>query len=288
MKGIILAGGSGTRLRPITLTINKQLLPIFDKPMIYYPLSVLMMAKIKDILIITNPADINLFKKLLGNGKKLGINLKYAIQKKPKGIAEAFRIGRDFIGKSNVSLILGDNIFYGQGFGEILEKASNLKKGGLIFAYPVLNPKDFGVINFNKDLKVLSIEEKPKKPKSNYAVTGLYFYDNNVVKYISRIKPSNRNEYEITSINNIYLKNKNLSVFPLGRGMTWFDCGSQESLIEASNYVYSIEKRQGLKIACIEEIALRNKWISKSLFKSHITNNKSSDYGKYLAKITKL
>ena len=228
MKGIILAGGSGTRLRPITNSVNKQLLPIFDKPMIYYPLSILMTAKIKDILIITNPKDINQFKNLIGDGSDLGMKIKYAIQDKPRGIAEAFKIGSKFIGNSKVCLILGDNIFHGQGFGDILNDVVNFKKGGLIFAYPVLNPKEFGVVKFDKNLRVLSIQEKPNKPKSNYAITGLYFYDNKVIEYFKKIKPSKRNEYEITSINQFYLKNKELSVVTLGRGMTWFDCGSQK------------------------------------------------------------
>ncbi len=287
MKGIILAGGNGTRLSPITNSVNKQLLPIFDKPMIYYPLSILMSAKIKEVLIITNPKDLQQFKNLLGNGSDLGMHIEFKVQDKPRGIAEAFKIGSNFIGKSNVCLILGDNIFHGQGFGEMLLEVTKLKKGGLIFAYPVLNPEEFGVVKFNKKLKVLSIDEKPKKPKSNYAITGLYFYDNKVVDYFKNIRTSKRNEYEITSINKCYLKNKELSVYPLGRGMTWFDCGSQTSLIEASQYIYTIEKRQGLKVACIEEIAWRNKWINDKKMLTHIKKNKSSDYGEYLAKILK-
>ena len=285
MKGVILAAGRGTRLYPLTKIVNKQLLQIYDKPMIYYPLSILMSAKIKEVLIITNPQDLAQFENLLGNGKNLGMNIEFRVQDKPRGIAEAFRIGESFIGKSNVCLILGDNIFHGQGFGEILLKAANLKKGGIIFTYPVLNPKEFGVVKFDKNFKVLSIEEKPKKPKSNYAITGLYFYDNKVLNYFKKIKPSKRNEYEITSINECYLKNRELSVYPLGRGMSWFDCGSQVSLIEASQYVYTLEKRQGLKISCIEEIAWRNKWINDKKMLSHIKKNKSSDYGKYLTKI---
>ena len=287
MKGIILAGGSGTRLRPITKSVNKQLLPIFDKPMIYYPLSTLMTAKIKEVLIITNPENIDQFKTLIGDGTELGMKINYAVQNKPRGIAEAFKIGKKFIGKKSVCLILGDNIFHGQGFGDILLKARKQKKGGLIFAYPVLNPEQFGVVKFDNDNNVISIHEKPKKPISNYAITGLYFYDNNVVEYFNQIKPSKRNEYEITSINECYLLNNKLSVFPLGRGMTWFDCGSQNAIIEASQYVHTIENRQGLKIGCIEEIAWRNKWISDKKMKEHVKKNKSSDYGKYLSKIIK-
>ena len=285
MKGIILAGGSGTRLYPITLGISKQLLPIYNKPMIYYPLSVLMLAQIKDILIITNPEYINNYKSLLKNGNHLGINIEYAIQEKPKGLAEAFIIGEKFIEDDNVCLVLGDNIFYGEGFSDKLKKATLLKKGAKIFAYQVKDPNRFGVIEFDENLKAISIEEKPKNPKSNWAVTGLYFYDNNVVNIAKNIKPSKRGELEITSINEKYLEKGLLEVELLGRGFAWLDTGTYESLLEASLFVETIEKRQGYKIACLEEIAFRNGWISKDEILGLAKSLFKTEYGKYLMEI---
>ncbi|EDP75571.1 glucose-1-phosphate thymidylyltransferase RfbA [Hydrogenivirga sp. 128-5-R1-1] len=287
MKGIILAGGSGTRLYPITKGINKHLLHIYDKPMIYYALSVLMLAKIKDILIITNPEYVENFENLLGNGSHIGINISYASQEKPKGIAEAFIIGEKFIRDSNVALILGDNLFYGQGFSDILVKAFQNKEGATIFAYPVKDPERFGIAEFDENFNVISLEEKPKKPKSNWAVTGLYFYDNEVVDIAKKINPSERGELEITSINSEYLKRNKLKVQLLGRGFAWFDAGTHESLLEASLFVSTIEKRQGYKIACIEEIAYRNGWINKNRLMELAEPLKKTDYGKYLIEISK-
>ena len=286
MKGIILAGGSGTRLYPTTKTISKQLLPIYDKPMIYYPLSVLMLAGIKDILVISTSLDLNRFKELLGDGSTLGIKLSYAIQEQPNGLAEAFLIGEDFIKDDKVCLILGDNIFYGQGFVEILKPCAKIKEGATIFAYRVNNPSSFGVVEFNKHKNVISIEEKPKNPKSHFAVTGLYFYDNEVINIAKTIKPSNRGELEITSINQEYLKRNKLKVELLGRGFAWLDTGTYDSLLEAGNFVQTIEKRQGLKIACLEEIAYRNHWISSEQLLKLAKKLSNNSYGKYLEDIT--
>ena len=288
MKGIILAGGSGTRLYPVTKGVVKQLLPIYDKPMIYYPLSILMLAGIKDILIISTPRDINRFKDLFKDGSYLGINIEYAIQEKPNGLAEAFIIGESFIGNDNVCLVLGDNLLYGEGLQDLLLKSKNIVKRenkSVVFGYYVNDPKSYGVVEFDKNGSVLSIEEKPLKPKSNYAVIGLYFYTNEVVEIAKNVKPSDRGELEITSINQEYLKKQQLKVELLGRGFAWLDTGTHENLLEASNFIQIIEKRQGLKIACIEEIAYRNGWISKEnlieLGKQLIKNN----YGKYLLKV---
>lgn len=285
MKGILLAGGLGTRLYPVTKAISKQLLPIHDKPLIYYPMSVLMLAGIRDILIITTPEDVTNFKKLLGNGSKLGINLQYEVQDRPNGIAEALIIGEKFIGSDNVCLILGDNIFYGQAFKDNLNKASLKTKGASIFCYKVSNPKNFGVVGFDKNNIVNSLEEKPSNPKSNYAVTGLYFYDNKVVGIAKKIKPSSRGELEITDINKVYLKKEELNVNLFGRGFAWLDTGTHESLLEASHFVRTIEKRQGFKIACIEEIAYQNGWISKEWLKVLSKELSKTEYGKYLFEI---
>jgi glucose-1-phosphate thymidylyltransferase len=287
MRGILLAGGTGLRLYPITKGVSKQLLPVYDKPLIYYPLSVLMLAKIKDILIITNKEYINNYKNLLGNGKKFGINLSYKIQKKPRGIADAFIIGKKFIQNQKVCLVLGDNIFYGQGFVEKINQAKNIKTGATIFAYQVRDPENFGVVSFNKDKIATSIVEKPNKPKSNFAVTGLYFYDNSVLEIAKKIKPSKRGELEISSINNEYLKKKKLNVQIFGRGFAWLDTGTHKNLLEASNFVQTIENRQGLKIACLEEIAFKNKWISKTEVKNVIKKLSNNEYAKYLSLIIK-
>ncbi len=290
MKGIILAGGSGTRLYPITKVICKQLLPIYDKPMIYYPLSVLMLAQIRDILIISTPEDLPRFETLLGDGSQIGINISYKSQESPRGIAEAFIIGEDFIGNDNVSLILGDNIFYGYKFSTLLQDsvASVENKGGsMVFGYYVNDPQRYGVVEFDKNGKVLSIEEKPKTPKSNYAVTGLYFYDNSVVEIAKNIKPSWRNELEITDVNREYLKNGQLKVQLLTRGFAWLDTGTHDSLIDAGNFIETVEKRQGLKIACIEEIAYRNRWIGAEQVLSLSKEYEKSGYGIYLKNIIK-
>ncbi len=285
MRGIVLSGGSGTRLYPVTKSINKQLLPIYDKPMVYYPLSVLMLAGIRDILIISTPHDLERFRELLGDGSDWGIALTYEKQEKPVGLADAFLIGRDFIGSESVCLILGDNIFYGQGFTPLLKRASKLKDGALVFGYQVKNPSNFGVVEFDKSMKVIGIEEKPDNPKSNYAVTGLYFYDNDVVNIAQTIKPSQRGEIEITSINHQYLKMKKLNVELLGRGFAWLDTGTHESLLDAGIFVKTIEERQGYKIACLEEIAYNNKWISKEEV-WHLSNQIGNNgYGKYLKEL---
>ena len=281
MKGIILAGGSGTRLYPITKGISKQLLPIYDKPMIYYPLSVLMLAGIRDILIITTPEDASGFKRLLGNGSEYGVFLTYATQSSPDGLAQAFLIGEDFIGTSNVSLVLGDNIFYGQGFSALLSKAKT-REGGTIFGYQVKNPERFGVVDFDENQQALSIEEKPMKPKSNFAVTGLYFYDNAVIDIARQVKPSLRGELEITSINQQYLAQGKLHVEVLGRGFAWLDTGTTESLLNASQFVETIESRQGYKIACLEEIAYNNKWLTESEMRIAAKKLGKSGYGDYL------
>lgn len=281
MKGIVLAGGSGTRLYPITIPITKQLLPIYDKPMIYYPISVLMLSGVREILIISTPSDLPLYKKLLGDGSSYGLKLSYAEQPKPEGLAQAFIIGENFIGKSNVCLVLGDNIFFGQGLTQILEKAKLRKNGATVFGYHVNDPEKYGVVSFDKG-KVLSIEEKPKKPKSNYAVAGLYFYDNEVIDIAKKIKPSKRGELEITDVNNTYLKNKSLNLEILGRGISWLDTGTFNTLIEAGSLVQTIEKRQGLKIGCLEEISFKNGWMSVSDINKRVNILKNSPYGLYL------
>lgn len=285
MKGIILAGGSGTRLYPLTKVISKQLLPIYDKPMIYYPLSVLMLAGIKDILIISTPQDIQRFEQILGNGLDLGIHLSYAVQPSPEGLAQAFLIGEDFIGDDNVALILGDNIFYGQGLTPLLHQVASRKTGATVFGYYVHDPSRFGVIEFDQYKKAISIEEKPTMAKSNYAVTGLYFYDNRVVNIAKNITPSSRGELEITDINKKYLELGELSVEILGRGYAWLDTGTHESLLEASQFIETIEKRQSLKIACIEEIAFRMGYISKEHLLQCAEPLKKNQYGQYLIKI---
>ncbi len=285
MKGIILAGGKGTRLYPTTINICKQLLPIWDKPLVYYPLSTLMLAGIKDILIISTQKDKPDFENLLGDGSNLGLNFFYDIQEKPNGIAEAFIIGEKFIGNENCCLALGDNIFHGHGFSEILRKATDLKEGATVFGYYVNDPQRYGVVEFNKHHKVLSIEEKPQKPKSNYAVVGLYFYDNNVVEIAKSLNPSKRDELEITDVNKSYLENNKLEVILLGRGFSWFDTGTVESMNEAANYIGTIEKRQGLKIGCIEEIAYNMDYINKEKLKKLAEPLKKSGYGEYLIKI---
>lgn len=285
MKGIILAGGSGTRLYPITKSISKQIVPIYDKPMIYYPLSVLMLAGIRDILIISTERDVPVYKELLKDGRDYGINLEYAVQDKPNGLAEAFIIGENFIGNDSVCLILGDNIFYGRHFTVLLEKAAELKDGALIFGYYVMNPTAFGVVEFDKDGKVISIEEKPEKPKSNYAVPGLYFYDNEVISIAKNIKPSARGELEITSINEEYLKRGKLKVELFGRGLAWLDTGTHDGLLEASNFVAIVQHRQGMYVSCIEEIAYRKGYISKEQLVKLAQPMLKTDYGKYLMAI---
>ncbi|WP_201559830.1 glucose-1-phosphate thymidylyltransferase RfbA [Psychrobacter sp. NC44] len=281
-KGIVLAGGSGTRLYPITKGISKQLLPIYDKPMIYYPLSVLMLAGIRDVLIISTPDDIGCFKRLLSDGSELGINISYAVQPSPEGLAQAFIIGEDFIGDSNVCLVLGDNIFYGQGFTPLLRQAVNRKNGATVFGYQVKDPERFGVVAFDEDKRAISIEEKPTKPKSNYAVTGLYFYDNDVIEIAKNVKPSDRGEVEITTVNQMYMERGDLSVELLGRGFAWLDTGTHESLLEAAQFVETIEKRQGYKVACLEEIALNNGWLSKQKVLEIGRSMNKNAYGQYL------
>ena len=284
MKGIILAGGSGTRLYPITKAVSKQILPLYDKPMIYYPLSVLMLSGIREILIISTPRDISCFKELFGDGSWLGLHFEYAVQDKPRGLADAFIVGKDFIKDDDVALVLGDNIFYGQSFTQTLKNAAEKiknQKGAVIFGYYVKDPTAYGVVEFDKDGNVLGIEEKPKEPKSNYAVPGLYFYDNSVVEIAFSIKPSSRGEIEITSVNNEYLSRKNLKVELLGRGMAWLDTGTYDGLLEASNFIATIEKRQGMYVSCIEEISYRNGWISKEEL-LNLAKGYKTDYGRYL------
>ncbi|WP_319201781.1 glucose-1-phosphate thymidylyltransferase RfbA [uncultured Ilyobacter sp.] len=287
MKGIILAGGSGTRLYPVTKAISKQMVPIYDKPMIYYPLSVLMLAGIRDILIISTPRDIKVFEELLGDGNNFGLQLQYAVQEKPNGLAEAFIIGEEFIENDNVALILGDNIFYGYGFGSILGNAGKLSEGAKIFGYYVKNPSVFGVVEFDSDGMVTSLEEKPEQPKSNYAIPGLYFYDKTVVEKAKKIKPSDRGELEITDINRLYLEEEKLNCINLGRGMAWLDTGTFEGLLDATNFVKAVQDRQGIMIACPEEIAYLKGWISKEKIKELAEPLLKTHYGQYLMNLIK-
>jgi glucose-1-phosphate thymidylyltransferase len=284
MKGIILAGGAGTRLHPITLGISKQIMPVYDKPMIYYPLSILMMAGIREILVISTPQDLPNFEKLLGDGSRLGCRFSYKVQEVPNGLAQAFVLGADFIGTDKVALILGDNIFFGRGLEQLLMESTD-PDGGIVFAYHVSDPQRYGVVEFDENLKAVSIEEKPEKPKSRYAVPGLYFYDNSVVKVAGNLKPSARGEYEITDVNRYYLEQKKLKVGVLGRGTAWLDTGTFESLLDASMFVHVIEKRQGLKIGCIEEVAFRKKFISAGQLKKLAEPLRKSGYGEYLLRI---
>lgn len=286
-KGIVLAGGSGTRLHPITLSVSKQLLPIYDKPMIYYSLSVHMLSGIQDILIISTPEDIGAYQKLLGDGSQFGISISYEIQPSPDGLAQAFLIGQNFIGQDNVSLVLGDNIFYGQHFSDKLLQAVTQNQGGTIFGYHVPDPERFGVVEFNENMNVMSIEEKPRSPKSNFAVTGLYFYDNNVIEIAGNLKPSPRGELEITDLNNVYLDLGKLNTILLGRGFTWLDTGTHDTLLEAGQFVQTIEASQGFKVACLEEIAYRNGWIDVETVIAQADSLKKTGYGAYLYKVAK-
>ncbi len=285
MKGIVLAGGAGTRLHPITIGVSKQLLAIYDKPMIYYPISVLMLAGIRDILIITTPEDQGAFKRLLGNGERFGVKFSYAVQPKPEGLAQAFLIGKDFIGKEPVALVLGDNIFYGANLRQVLKKAAANTSGATIFGYYVCDPERFGVVEFDKEGKAVSIEEKPQVPKSNYAVTGLYFYDNDVVRIAENIKPSARGELEITAVNNEYLKAGKLNVEVFKRGYAWLDTGTHESMLDAANFIRTIETRQGLQIACLQEIAYENHWMSADDVRESCSDLLKTEYGQYLMRM---
>jgi len=287
MKGIVLAGGSGTRLYPITKAISKQINPIYDKPMIYYPLSMLMLAGIKEILIISTPRDISVFEELLGSGSDYGIKLEYAIQESPNGLAEAFIIGEKFLGDSPCALVLGDNVFYGHGLTGKLKGAFEKRKGATIFGYPVNNPEDFGVVEFNENGEAISLEEKPKNPKSNFAIPGLYFYDNTVIEKAKKVKPSPRGELEITSLNQIYLDEGSLSVINLGRGMAWLDTGTQEGLLDAANFVSTVQKRQGIMVSCLEEIAYLKGWIDKEKVEELAKPLLKSNYGRYLMNLIK-
>ena len=287
MKGIILAGGKGTRLYPLTVSISKQILPVYDKPMIYYPLSVLMLANIREILIISTERDLPAFRELLKDGSELGLKLEYKVQDKPNGLAEAFIIGEEFIGDDNVALILGDNIFYGSGFTGLLEEMSKIEDGAAIFGYPVKDPRAYGVVEFDKNGKAISLEEKPENPKSNYAIPGLYFYDNTVVEKAKNVNPSARGEREITTVNEMYLSEGKLNVKNLGRGIIWFDTGTHEALLEASNYVEAIQKRQGFYIACLEEIDYKKGWINEKDIEKKIEETKMNDYQKYLSLLIK-
>ena len=286
MKGIVLAGGAGTRLHPITLGVSKQLLAVYDKPMIYYPISVLMLAGIRDILIITTPEDQASFQRLLGDGSRYGVNFTYAVQPNPEGLAQAFIIGKEFIGSDNVALVLGDNIFYGAHLSRLVKAAAERQEGATVFGYYVCDPERFGVVEFDKEGNAVSIEEKPQHPKSNYAVTGLYFYDNNVVKIAENIKPSARGELEITAVNNAYLEQGKLHVETLGRGYAWLDTGTHQSMLEAANFIHTIETRQGLQVACLEEIAFENSWLTADELRCNIKDMLKTDYGKYLMRIT--
>lgn len=282
MKGIVLAGGKGTRLYPMTKAVSKQLLPIYDKPLVYYPISVLMLAGIRDILIISTPDDIEAYKRLLGDGEKIGVSFSYMTQDKPRGLADAFILGEDFIGKDNVCLVLGDNVFYGQDLTKILNEAKSRKKGATVFGYPVKDARAFGVVEFDKDRNVISIEEKPKEPKSNFAVPGLYFYDNDVIEIAKNVQPSKRGELEITSVNNAYLEKGKLKVTLMGRGMAWLDTGNPEGMLKAAEFVETVQARQGFYIACLEEIAWRRGFIDDEQLKALGKELKMTDYGKYL------
>ena len=282
MKGIVLAGGAGTRLHPITLGTSKQLLAVYDKPMIYYPLSVLMLAGIRDILVITTPEDQASFQRLLGDGSSFGVKLSYAVQPKPEGLAQAFIIGKEFIGKDSVALVLGDNIFYGAGLSQLLRQAVARENGATVFGYYVRDPQRFGVIEFDKDGNALTIEEKPAQPKSNYAVTGLYFYDNDVIEIAENLKPSSRGELEITAVNNVYLQRNKLFVETLGRGYAWLDTGTHESMLAAGNFIHNIESRQGLQVACLQEIAYENNWMTADEIRSSVKDMLKTEYAQYL------